>query len=201
MWYVVQHIKLSLNANASTKHKRQCKLVATQGAAKQLLFSLHLSARNFIATTFFHLQPFFATSPVQKVVALDENIIIPSCFCKQNWSKCSFKRPTHTTGKCMSKFNFVNNALKQNLKTQIWQSNVVGRIGGGGRVGGRENNWPTDWDKIRAWRLTECSRLPTRDVRVCGICHSFPRKFKAVVYCCALQRWSNRYVFFSVNPI
>ena len=73
---------------------------------------------------------------------------------------------------------------------------VVGRLLGGGRVGGRENNWPTDWDKIGAWRLPECSRLPTRDVRVCGICHSFPRKFKAVVYCWALQRWSNRYVFF-----
>ena len=80
VWYIVQHIKLSLNANASTKHKRHCKLLATQGAAKQLLFSLHLSARNFIATTFFHLQPFFATSPVQKVVALDENIIIPFFF-------------------------------------------------------------------------------------------------------------------------
>ena len=98
----------------------------------------------------------------------------------------------------MSKFIALK---KKTLKNKFDNQMLTIRIGGGGRVGGRENNWPTDWDKIGAWRLPECSRLPTRDVRVCGICHSFPRKFKAVVYCWALQRWSNRYVFFSENPI
>ena len=83
---------------------------------------------------------------------------------------------------------------KKTLKNKFDNQMLTIRIGGGGRVGGRENNWPTDWDKIGAWRLPECSRLPTRDVRVCGICHSFPRKFKGLVYC------SNRDAF-TENPI
>ena len=115
--------------------------MATQGAAKQLLFSLHLSARNFIGTTFFHLQPFFATSPVQKVVALDEHIIIPSFFLLKILIKMPFEK-TNTYNRQV--YEQVHCLEKKTLKNKFDNQMLTIRIRGGGRVGGRENNWPTD---------------------------------------------------------
>ena len=42
---------------------------------------------------------------------------------------------------------------KKTFKNKFDNQMLTIRILGGGRVGGRENNWPTDWDKIGAWRL------------------------------------------------